>query len=107
MIVAITEYMLDENIDAEQARELSKASIDKFEGMPGLHRKYFMLSENGATGASVYLWESKRHAEEFFTEEWRTRIKGKYGNRPKVTYYNCSIVVDNVSNEVLFGRASS
>jgi hypothetical protein len=101
MIVAITQYKLDDSIDANRARELSAASVDKFRDLTGLHRKYFMLTEDATNGASVYLWESKRFAEEFFTEEWMQRIEGKYGHRPTVTYFDCSIVVDNVSHEVL------
>jgi hypothetical protein len=101
MIVAITQYKLDDSMDAIRARELSAASIDKFIGLAGLHRKYFMLSEDASTGASVYLWESKHDAEDFFTEEWMQRIEEKYGHRPTVTYFDCTIVIDNVSGEVL------
>lgn len=101
MIVAITEYKLDEGISADQARALSAASIDKFVDLEGLDRKYFMLSEDASMGASVYLWASKHHADQFFTEEWKERIEGKYGHRPTVTFFDCSIVVDNVAHEVL------
>ena len=82
-------------------RTQAAASLDKFIGLEGLHRKYFMISEDASTGASVYLWDSKQRAEEFFTEDWKLRIQGKYGHRPTVTYFECSFVVDNVSGEVL------
>ena len=101
MIVAISRYKFDDSINADRARALSAGSIDKFVDLPGLLRKYFMLSEDASTGASVYLWESRRHVEDFFTEQWKQRIEGKYGHRPTVTIFDCSIVVDNVTHEVL------
>ena len=101
MIVAITQYLLDESLTSEQVRSQAAASIDKFVDRSGLLRKYFMISDDASTGASVYLWESRQAAEAFFTEEWEQRIEGKYGHRPSVAYYDCTFVVDNVTGEVI------
>jgi len=69
--------------------------------MQGLIRKYFLLSEDGRSAVSVYLWETRAPAETFLTEAWKECMVGKYGNRPKVTYYECPVVVDNHTGEVI------
>ncbi len=101
MIVTIIQFALDESIDGDRARAMFADSIEKFFGMTGLNRKYYLLSEDAAASASVYLWDSRERAENFFTDAWMDFIGEKYGHRPTVTYYECPIVIDNVTHEVL------
>jgi hypothetical protein len=68
MIVTIIQFELDKNIDVDRARAIFADSIEKFLDMPGLDRKYYLLSEDAAASASVYLWDSRERAEKFFTE---------------------------------------
>jgi heme-degrading monooxygenase HmoA len=101
MIAVISEFGLPSSFTPEKARAVFKDSTGKFENMPGLIRKYFLLSEDGKTAASVYLWESRAPAEAFFTEEWKEFMVGKYGHRPAVTFFECPVVVDNHTGEVI------
>lgn len=101
MIVTIIQFDLDENIDPVRARSLFADSTGKFVDMPGLDRKYYLLSEDAVSSTNVYLWESREHAENLFTEDWKDYIREKYGHRPTVKYYDCLFVVDNVTNEVV------
>lgn len=101
MIVTIIQFELDKSIDADRARIMFADSIEKFVDMPGLDRKYYLLSEDTAASTSVYLWDSRECAEKFFTKAWKDFIGEKYGHRPTVTYFDCPIVIDNVTHEVL------
>ncbi len=101
MITVICQFGLPDDWSPDKARSIFKESTGKFENMQGLIRKYFLLSEDGRSAASVYLWESRAPAEAFFTEAWKDFMVGKYGNRPKVTYYECPVVVDNHTGEVI------
>jgi len=101
MIAVICEFGLPSSFTPEKARAVFKDSTGKFEKMPGLIRKYFLLSEDGTSAASVYLWESRTPAEAFFTEEWKQFMVGKYGHRPTATFYECPVVVDNHTGEVI------
>jgi hypothetical protein len=101
MVTVICEFGLSPEFTPERARSVFQGSIDKFVNMNGLIRKYFLLSEDCKTGASVYLWEARKPAEEFFTEAWKDFMVGKYGHRPTVTYYECPAVVDNRAGEVV------
>lgn len=101
MITVICQFGLPDAWTAEQARTVFREGTGKFENMKGLIRKYFLLTEDGRSAASVYLWESRAPAEAFFTEAWKDFMVGKYGHRPTVTYYECPVVVDNLSGEVI------
>jgi hypothetical protein len=101
MVNVIVNYELASSMTLERVRDYYEQAVPKFEQMPGLIRKYFMLSEDGKIGGSVYLWESRDLAVNFHNEEWMEFIRGKYGNRPSVTIFECPIIVDNVSGDVI------
>src|SRR4030067_2242308 len=71
MVTVICEFVLSPDFTPERARSVFLGSIDKFVNMKGLIRKYFLLSEDGKTGASVYLWGTRKPGEDFFTEAWK------------------------------------
>jgi heme-degrading monooxygenase HmoA len=101
MVTVISRFGLPKGLTADQARSVFRDSTEKFTQMKGLIRKYFLLAEDGSSAASVYLWESREPAEAFFTEAWKDFMVGKYGHRPTVDYYECPVVVDNLTREVI------
>lgn len=101
MITVIVEFILPEKISREQARETFLSTAPKYKGMPGLLRKYYFLSQDGAKAGGIYLWNSREDAERIYTEDWKTFVRGKYGTDPSLTYLECPVVVDNISNEIV------
>jgi hypothetical protein len=71
-----------------------------YRGVPGLFRKHYVLSEDGATAGGVYLWNSRAEAEALYTESWRAFVRDKYGTDPTVTYFDSPVLVDNVTQQV-------
>jgi hypothetical protein len=100
MITAIVEFKLPKPITLSEARDTFLSTAPKYKGMPGLVRKYYFLSEDGAKAGGIYLWKSRAHAEQVYTEEWRGFVRGKYGTEPSLTYLECPVVVDNATNEI-------
>lgn len=100
MITAIVEFKLPKPITVAEARETFLSTAPKYQGMPGLVRKYYFLSEDGAKAGGIYLWKSRAHAEQIYTEEWRAFVSGKYGTEPSLTYLECPVVVDNATHEI-------
>jgi hypothetical protein len=49
----------------------------------------------------VYLWKSRAEAEVMFNDDWRTFMRDKYQTDPSVDYFDCPVVVDNLSREIL------
>ncbi|MNT86961.1 hypothetical protein D3C72_2273210 [compost metagenome] len=69
--------------------------------MPGLVRKYYLLSEDGRSVGGVYLWESREQALAQYTDEWKAFVEGKYGTPPSVELFETPVVVDNLLNRVV------
>jgi len=101
MITAIVEFKLPQPISNLQARKIFLSTAPKYQGVPGLIRKYYFLVPDGTKAGGVYLWQSRKDADRMYTEEWRSFVHGKYGSDPSLTYLETPVVVDNVSNEII------
>jgi hypothetical protein len=101
MVGVLTQYALSPDLTIEQVEQMNRDAAPRFLHMEGLIRKYFFVLEDGSGATGVYLWRDRETAEKFFTEEWKTFIAGKYGFRPKVSYFLCTVVVDNTSGEIV------
>jgi hypothetical protein len=101
MITTITTFQLSKPITREEARSIFLSTAPKYQGVAGLLRKCYILSQDGGTAGGVYLWNSRADAEALYTESWRAFVRTKYGCEPTVTYFESPVVVDNVSQQVL------
>ncbi len=101
MITAITTFQLQKPITREEARSIFLSTAPKYQGVTGLFRKCYILSEDGRTAGGVYLWNSRAEAEAVYTDAWKSFVKEKYGTTPSITYFESPVVVDNVTNEIL------
>jgi hypothetical protein len=101
MITAFVEFKLPKPITVAEAKATFLSTAPKYQGMAGLIRKYYFLSEDGARAGGIYLWESRAQAEQIYTEEWKAFVHGKYGSDPSLIYLECPVVVDNTTNEII------
>ena len=101
MITVIVEFKLPQPISHVQARETFLSTAPKYQGVPGLIRKYYFRVPDGTKVGGVYLWKSREDADRVYTEEWKSFVYGKYGSDPVLTYLETPVVVDNVSNEII------
>ena len=101
MITALVQFKLPQPINREKGREIFLSTAPKYREVPGLLRKYYLLSMDGQTAGGVYLWKSREQAEQLYTEEWRKFILEKYGSEPSVTYYKSPVIVDNLTGEIM------
>lgn len=95
MITAIVNFRLPAPITLAEAQTAFYASVPKYKNFPGLVRKYYLLSEDGASAGGVYLWRSRQDAARLYTDEWRKFILDKYGCEPVVDFFDSPVVVDN------------
>ena len=101
MITAITTFRLPKPITRDEARRIFLSTAPKYQGVPGLVRKVYVLSQEGDTAGGIYLWNSRAEAEAMYTESWKAFVRQKYGTEPSLTYFDSPVVVDNVTNEIL------
>jgi Putative mono-oxygenase ydhR len=101
MITAITTFRLPKAITRDEARAIFLSTAPKYQGVPGLVRKVYVLSQEGNTAGGVYLWNSRAEADAMYTESWKAFVREKYGTDPSITYFDSPVVVDNVTHEIL------
>ncbi|MBF2027908.1 MAG: YdhR family protein [Oscillatoriales cyanobacterium C42_A2020_001] len=100
MITAIVQFKLPSAMTSE-AVEVSFTSVaPMFREIPGLVRKYFLLSEDGTMGGGVYLWESRQAADRCYTVNFRDAIAERFGSEPSITYFDSPVIVDNLKGDI-------
>ena len=100
MITVITAFQLPKPITRDEARTVFLSTAPTYQGVTGLVRKCYVLSEDGKMAGGIYLWKSRADAEAMYTESWKAFVREKYGTEPSVTYFESPVVVDNVTNEI-------
>ena len=101
MITAITTFRLPKAITQDEARRIFLSTAPTYQGVPGLVRKVYVLSQDGAAAGGIYLWNSRAEADAMYTESWKAFVREKYGADPLVTYFDSPVVVDNLTNQIL------
>lgn len=101
MITVIATFKLPKPMSLGEAAAIFQSTAPKYQGLNGLVRKYYVLSEDGSTAGGVYLWRSREEAEALYTDEWKAFVRSKYGSEPSLVYLQSPVIVDNATNEVL------
>jgi hypothetical protein len=101
MITAIVQFKLPQPISREKGQEVFSSTAPKYREVPGLIRKYYLLSLDGQTAGGVYLWKSREQAEQLYNADWRKFIMEKYGTEPTVIYFESPVIVDNLIGEII------
>lgn len=94
MITAIVRFQLPPGTDAQLAAEAFRNSAPRYQGVPGLIRKYYIYDGAAQIGGGCYLWESRKAAEAFYNADWRRRIAELYSD-PELCFFETPVVVDN------------
>jgi hypothetical protein len=83
----------------DQAIKGGTGSAPTYRGLAskGLIRKDYLNGDAGTGG--VYLWESRAAAEAWFTEAKLKELTERFGARPRLTWYDTHVTVDNLKNE--------
>ncbi len=100
MITALVQFRLQHPLTRDQASKVFAGSAPNYREMPGLIRKYYILSEDGQTAGGIYLWESREAAERVYDEDWRQTVAARYGAEPTVTWFESPVVVDNQAGSI-------
>lgn len=103
--IVIVQFDLPKRTE-EQAVKGGTASAPTYRGLAGkgLIRKDYLNGDAGTGG--VYLWDSRESAEAWFTEERIVELTKRFGARPRLTWYDSHVTVDNAKGETrVNGRA--
>jgi hypothetical protein len=95
MIVTIVTFHLKEPTTLPDITKTFQATAPKYQGLPGLLRKNYWMSEDGRRAGGIYVWASRADAERLYTPEWKSLVEGKYGSPPAIEYLLSPVMVDN------------
>ncbi len=98
MVTVIVQFKVGD-AKVEALKQVFADSVPRYQQVPGLLRKYYLLSDDGDTAGGVYLWESRADAEALYTDEWKQMIKEKYGSEPVLSYFQSPVILDNQYGE--------
>ena len=96
--IVIVQFDLPKRTE-EQAIKGGVGSTPTYRGLAakGLIRKDYLNGETGTGG--VYLWESRQAADAWYTEALMADLTQRFGVRPRLTWYDTHVTVDNLANE--------
>lgn len=95
MIVTIVTFQLPQATTLAEITKTFQGTAPRYQGLKGLIRKNYWMSEDGRRAGGIYVWESRADADRVYTPEWRQMVTGKYGSPPAIEYLHSPVMVDN------------
>ena len=77
MIVTIVTFWLPQKTTLAEITKTFQSTAPKYQGIPGLVRKNYFMSEDGRRAGGIYVWESRADAERMYTPEWKAFVTGR------------------------------
>jgi hypothetical protein len=85
-------------VSREQIIEGFRAAVPVYQKVPGLMRKYFIMTQDGKFGG-IYLWANKAAAEQFYNETWKERVSKTYGAAANIEWFDAPILTPSMLAE--------
>ena len=95
MIVAIVTFRLPKPTSLDEITKTFQSTAPRYQGVAGLLRKNYFVSEDGRRAGGIYVWETRADAERVYTAEWKKLVESKYGTTPEIEYLHSPVMVDN------------
>ena len=95
MIVTIVTFRLAHPTTLGEITKVFQGTAPKYQGMPGLLRKNYWMSEDGRRAGGIYVWASRADADRVYTPDWKKSVSDKYGSPPAIEYLHSPVMVDN------------
>jgi len=100
MLVSVVTFKAPPGVNTTLIRAEYQKQAERFRGIPGLLRKYFIWGDEAKLAGGVYLWESRAAADAVHTPEWAKFVKDTYGATPEVVFFEVPVVVDNQAGKI-------
>jgi hypothetical protein len=95
MIVAIATFQLPKAASLAEITKTFQGTAPRYQGLKGLLRKNYWMSEDGRRAGGIYVWASRADAERVYTAEWKKTVADKYGSPPTIEFLHSPVMVDN------------
>ena len=95
MIVTIVTFQLPQSTTLAEISKTFQGTAPRYQGLKGLLRKYYWVSEDRRRAGGIYVWASRADADRVYTAEWKKTVADKYGSPPTIEYLHSPVMVDN------------
>jgi len=100
MIVTIVTFTLPQPTTLAEITKTFQGTAPKYQGIAGLLRKNYFMSEDGRRAGGIYVWNTRADADRVYTAEWRAFVTGKYGSPPTIEFLHSPVMVDNSAGTI-------
>ncbi len=100
MITVIVKFKLTDQITREEVIAKFEQSTAKWRDNPDLISKNYLFDFDSRIAGGVYVWKERIHAEIWLGAEFRKMIKDKYGDEPKLQFFETPIILDNIADSI-------
>lgn len=94
MVTVIVNFPLPNGMSLEEFNSRMTQSVPRYQAMPGLIRKSYIVDAKSRVGGGAYTFESREQAEACFSEAFVKAVTAAYG-KPEIRYFDTLIQIDN------------
>jgi hypothetical protein len=100
MIVELVTFRATPGADWDAILSEARATIPRWRANAQLVRKHYLVSEDGAECAGLYVRPSREAAEAAHDAAWRAAVAQRTGSAPAIRYFNLQMLLDNEAGTV-------
>lgn len=101
MYCVVWTYKMPPGYSADQITNLFAKTAHIYVGISGLVRKYFGFFDDRLSVVGIYLWETKAHADAFYSPEWIAGVTSRWGSMPAKAEWQVTQVVESAEGRVI------
>lgn len=100
MIVELVTFKSPSGKPREKILEEARATLPRWRANKELFRKHYLVDDAGGEGAGLYIWPSRKAAQEAHNAEWQAMVEKRTGSKPSFRYFDLLMLLDNEKGTV-------
>ena len=105
-VAVVVKISIPPGIDRAQIEAGMSKTVPLYQNLPGLIRKYFIISDDQKLGG-IYLWQNRKTAEAWYSEDWRAQVMKKFGSPAELTYFDVPIAIEAIKPQKIASEQPS
>lgn len=91
-VATLVTVPIPQGVNKARLIEEFKAAIPTYRAVPGLLRKYFIITDDGGFGG-IYLWQDEASARAWFSPDWQARTSTRYGAPAALEWFDVPLLL--------------
>lgn len=99
MIAELVKFRIPEGMSREELLASARQTVPGWAANAELLRKHYLIDDRGYT-YGFYLWKSREAAEAAHGDDFRARVREKFGSEAEFSYFEVLLNLDNLTGTV-------